>query len=364
MKYKLEVLTPVMVGSNEVLTRLDCVRDGDYLYIVDVDGLVDSLDPEVCEKFSGELFRLDRLDQAIRNVGLDVGNVLRDFSRYRVRCLEDGVVEVKTLVKNARFEAYIPSSSLKGSVRTAIYYYFFGRSPEVRNYVCSLIQRAKSGRDVNRSLLRFFVGRGGKESYYDPLRFIRFGDSKPLKVDSVAEVFRVSLFEAGRGVVFLPTFIEGLIPGATFEGEFYFDVLLSSEAYDAELKGFRNLDILNVQKLPKILNNFARRVIENELNFFARYGMSEVKEFYDKLKGRLEGLTEDEALVRLGWGSGYLSVTVGLLFKEDAKFSCNLRRLLRRVWKPYVKDFPATRKMVRYRGKYHPLGWTKLKFEA
>ena len=86
--------------------------------------------------------------------------------------------------------------------------------------------------------------------------------------------------------------------------------------------------------------------------------------FYSRLAQTWEGLQENEFLLQVGWGTGWLSKTFGKILQEDAQAFERLVKdyhlTVERGRKPGA-PFPRSRHLVRV-GEHPavPLGWMKV----
>ena len=128
--------------------------------------------------------------------------------------------------------------------------------------------------------------------------------------------------------------------------------------------GFDEERVDTFRKFPYICNEFSKNLIEFELDFFEKYGLSELVMFYEEL---LRSITADDGfLLRLGFGIGWISTTVGLILEDNPRLLRDIRRefrLGRRRNQPeYVPEFPKTRKIIIEKGRpTYPMGWIRLK---
>jgi RecJ-like exonuclease len=90
--------------------------------------------------------------------------------------------------------------------------------------------------------------------------------------------------------------------------------------------------------------------------------------FYSRLAQTWEGLDENEFLLQVGWGTGWLSKTFGKLLQEDARAFERLvkdYRLTMERGRQVGAPFPRSRHLVRV-GEHAtvPLGWMKVRLEG
>jgi len=358
--YKIEALTPIVIGSGreKILTKLDYISEGNTIYVIDVDKLISSLSFNEAKDFSDRLIKFGNLKAAIKNIDF------KRFLKYKIKCADrvnDREIRV-TLTKDVNNYAYIPGSSIKGAIRTAIYYKVFNEAKEnlkkeLQKLMNEIFIKKPHKIKGDKLLLKIFTSKEADQPHFDPLRFLRITDTKPLPVYENTEVFRIELFKTYQK----PTFAEGFIPNRLLFGEIYFDRVLWDSSYEIWRKEFKHLDLLNISVLSKVLNEFAERIIEHELKFAINHNLSNIETFYQNLKDELKKLSVDESIIRIGWGSGYFSTTLGLLFIEMNIFK-DIRKAFR-LGKPGF-EFPATRKFAFYERKLYPLGWAKITFQS
>ena len=366
--YKIEVLTPIVIGSGRerILTRLDYISEGNTIYVVDVNRLISSLSFNEAKDFSDRLIKFGNLKDAIKNTDF------KRFLKYKIKCADrvDNRKIGVTLTKDVNNYVYIPGSSIKGAIRTAIYYKVFNEAKEnlkkeLQKLMNEIIKKPHNNikdniKEYNRKgdklLLKIFTSKETDQPHFDPLRFLRITVTNSLPVYENAEIFRIALFKICQKPL---TFVEGFIPNRLFFGKIYFDRFLWNNSYEIWRKEFKRLDLLNISALSKILNEFAERIIEHELKFAINHKLSTIETFYQNLKDELKKLSADESIIRIGWGSGYFSTTLGLLFIE-----MNILKDIRKAFRLGKSsfEFPATRKFAFYKNKLYPLGWAKIAF--
>jgi len=121
-------------------------------------------------------------------------------------------------------------------------------------------------------------------------------------------------------------------------------------------------DILR-RTIIQACKNFSADLIEHELHFFNLYFPdSSTQAFYSDLHKKLTKLSDNELFLRVGWGEGYDSMSIGLALKKDKEKFMEIKENLK-FGRPYTDIFPKSRRLV-YRNKdYKPLGWVKFVVE-
>ena len=374
MRYRIEVLSPVHVGSGEVLTRFDYVWEDGWLYVLSLERILEH--PKV---------RAEELAALMERGDFDWGDYLRgrgikppDVARYRARCARDpaGVLrrgDVREHIKDPRFRPYIPGSSIKGAIRTALLWVAL-------KYNKALLQKAKEAverrlREVERRLAgrkewqqrsiirrekgwfaqRMERGFFGRDPNYDLMRAVRVGDTTPFEGE--LEVGLVTTYDLkGQGRLEaredLRIFAELLPAGATAEVRLTFDKKL----FDYPELGLKGKEVY-VDDMPKLCNAWAFELAQREEEFLRKGGMGEAADFYRDLRGKIRSLPEGAFIVPLGWGPGWEAKTVGERIKEaDEELFARLREIFK-LGSEGVEVFPKTRRLV---GCTYPLGWVLL----
>ncbi|MFH0775902.1 MAG: type III-A CRISPR-associated RAMP protein Csm5 [bacterium] len=323
-RYRLygEVLTPIHIGSGVVIEPYEYMISEDRLYKIDLAELLISLEDTEREEILGLLekdilgfrgFIRNRVDLS-RYSQFSVG-VSPEVSRL----YKDKLVEFQNQLLIGLFirslnQPYIPGSSLKGALRTAVIFHLLS---------------GKTGEGFSDRLEGNILGcldnRGFLNPSSDPFRAIKIRDAS-LEKDSTAieeiETFRNDgdrLKDMGMQVI-----KEVVSPKTSFETELLIDDDLFRKNRDMGRR-------LNTEIFINACSDFYQQVIDRERDYFKE---TEVASNYE----RFLQLDKGEFLLRLGWGSGFNSTTVNL-----------------KMFKP--KQI-RTRKLV---DGHLPLGWIKAK---
>lgn len=282
------------------------------------------------------------------------------FFRYVIagtpRSAAEGA-QVREQIKDSFDRPYLPGSSLKGALRTALGWHIWGlrrlrpdasRLQRRRQWAASAYEKALFGRDPN----------------HDLLRALHVSDSEPLAADRLM-IANVRVQDRG-GNLKAPIEAEAVRPDVAFRLTIKLDrALFSDWASRAELpaEGAKWLG-----NLPRVMQAHTATRVRSDLAWFrAVQSNTPIVQFYQQLEGAKLG--PNRFLVQLGWGAGWESKTFGVRLQEDRAFmerilaDYRLARGRRREGDP----FPKTRRVtVSFRrgpdGRIHeqpepPLGW-------
>lgn len=426
MKYEIEVISPVHIGSGGKISPIEYVV-ADKFYRTDMDQLFEDKEFKIeIERFieiakSGALYLGDfspTLAKEHVRYALDISESMKTNLQKLTR--ERRSIEVRGCIKT-NDDAYIPGSTLKGSIRTAILWWVLKNDSElfgkVKRYLEILlnartlsehienartledikieierIHHLKQNSDVYMNLLVEIAGEKVKkitkkvrdlskirrEDVDDEIEKLVFGQDptkdflRSLQVSDthaipdarlkVEEIRTLTTLRNGRhGWEKFRTYVEALKRGTKRDLEMNIDKFLLDGDAARELHFESKQSLL--REIPKICNEFADTSIVDEINFFKQYNtpseLGDILEFYERTRERKK---EDSFLLRLAWGSGWHEMTVGRLL--DPYLLIGLRKKFGGLGKNRVPEFPKTRRFVFENGKpKYPLGWVKLELK-
>lgn len=350
MRYKLKTLTPLHIGDGGRLDRLDMVRSGGKIWVIDIDKIIDRPEIDV-EKLAKAMERNFNMKQF-----LDEGQISPESAaKYSIDCSHDPN-QVITQMKDVFNRPYIPGSSIKGAIRTAVLWWKLKNDQELLDQAGDMLQEGLRKQRIKRNQVSKDIEKlvFGNDPNHDLFRALQIGDSLPISTDrlEVQEIKVMNLSQDGYRWK-MSLFLENVKRGT----ESSFDIKLDSfflKDHVYRKLGFENPRFLT--KIPRICREFAEDYMEHEIQFYAEHGHGpeSVEGFYSRL---LE-LTRNRRLflLHLGWGTGWHGMTVASLFPdliEDmrAKFSMGRRGF---------QEFPKTRKLASKDGSQLPLGWIYL----
>jgi len=393
VQVKLRTLTPVFVGSGEVLTPLSYVVESGRAYVVDPDRFLEVLTDEQKENYiswvepildelselnvsrgdrelkrrrrevetrlSLEVFLKERLDVEPVRFLREAGCLM-----YEVTCrARPGLRGFSPHIKDLEHRPYIPGSEIKGAVRTSVLYAVLGEEDRRKAFLEKVEElkgyRELSRRNLERKLEDLTSGvegnlRGAKnDAKYDLLKFVSVSDSEPM----TSENLRIEVLRSEGTSRYTRTFLEVLAEGA--EASFYVRVDGLPDVGRLGLEALKNW--LSLDRLLEACYERSKDILEEEGRYFKDQGA-----ILDQISRLKEENEPSSPLLRLGWGQGFLSTTVDLRVKQadPELYEEGIREPISRLrnWRTRKDNFPKTRRVIVDR-KDRPvslLGWVKL----
>lgn len=424
-RYRVTALTPVHIGTGKTLQAgLDFYMEpANQINVIDLDRMlilcaeagidpmpyveegrfdrlfsrVDS-PPGGRQEFDPRMAPLMRLQQRQMTVtpapaSFDPSGAVSYRARLRCRNRPDVLLEQ---IKTTSSLGYIPGSSIKGAIRTALWAKML-HEMDTRSQVEGKIrqQGERGGREWAGQVGERVAF--GKDPNHDLGRTIQVGDTHPGARVSVIEVVIADLNQSGRLLWKNLTsrriesdprratsiFCECLPTGAELDLEVRIDPWL----FQQDRLDFARHRYL-IDGLEAVCSEWASELIDREILFYRNGGLGVLASFYEN---RLRpALTNEEGfLLQVGWGTGWTEKTAGHLLDEglqaDLRRWFDLGKLLhagcggevRRRGRGYscqkckgrdipfqnvelVSPFPKTRKVAFENGApAYPLGWLK-----
>ena len=400
----LKVLSPLHIGNGRELTPLDIYPGDGVVYVLDTGKLTaDLIDMGISLEEILHLLKNPPGDAYVWKGYIDELHLNpSDYALYTLRIHgEPGrrSMQIKEFIK-LNGKPYIPGSSVKGALRTAVLYKVLkecGDSGTAMNVVSRIkskrgqVERktAELAREIgwSESLVDFYLTKlpqertDGKhaddlleaivfgmesdrrsgvkyEPKRDPMRALIVRDSAEIGKKHLA-VYHVDVI---GNVQPIPIWVEALEPGTTAEIEVKVDtelLRLNSEYFNGVLweclrDWGRPWEVFETF-LWEAVEEFYTAVRKAEMAEARKFGTkaTEGKRFYSSLEGH------GGHVLRIGWGSGWLAMTIGVLLRENRRWE-GVRRQLGLGRKPggrgLSRDFPKTRRLA----KGMPMGWVVL----
>ncbi len=394
MRYELEVISPLHIGSGEKLTRFDYVWKNGTLYVVDFDKLMQEVEKK--KPKSSDL--VQALEQSYSmNMVLEKINInLNAITRYSLAYSEKPG-DISQQIRNAFGCCYVPGSALKGAIRTALAWAMLEQEVCRFNFNSLNYKKEEAAKKLEGQWFSNSNGKklGGSDANYDFMRALHIGDSLiPCDAGALSDqehlvhlgvhclppvLKKVQVYTAKSGKLKprpkSTPWVEALAKGAICAGNWSLDTYLLKDK-TGEL-GFAEKKAGLLEDIPSHVKNFTHGLIEREINFYKVYGLQKnidavqtIVDFYQKLLEANEDLKSNEFLLQMSWGTGWYGKTVGLMLDTQADVKAAVREKYK-LGKPRGKDekgrplwtgiFPETRRLVVRNDKpVEPLGWVKI----
>lgn len=292
--------------------------------------------------------------------------------------------ELYLTIENSNNAKYIPGSSLKGAIRTAILYKQVKKNynsvisflkREIRmcyKFAGNSRKRRKFSNWLNDRLQNYLLrgkytaedGKRKVDPHSDLLRFLQITDSTEIPRSNVdVTLIYVAEPKIGRNRGTRELLLQEIITPDTIvklrliiDNDFL--ELIDTKLSLSDKKGLLYSIRENLREFysevilaEKKYWNRNRQIRDPDFTMFA----DKLIEFYNSLEEKMED--ENFVPIRVGWGCGWLSTTVGLLIQKDLNLLQNIRKCFKLGKKGL--PFPISRR-VTY--DFYPLGWAQILF--
>ena len=371
MKCEIKVISPVHIGSGERYGASEYLpvtlknKSGEKIKTfkrIDVSNYYIGLDKDRQDEFIARLsdpeFSLKDFDKKIPN----------EYRKYLAidKCSRKPNVsqEIEETIKTLN-KSYIPGSSIKGAIKTAILYdlFDFDDCDTVSRFINK--KRWDFNRDYNNFMDKFFTSKLRLPSAQkDVMKFLQVGDTSDAKQISVHDIYSVMAAEYGGRKTNIAyrrnknskeatiSYYETIDAGKL---EFTINNNYASKVH-SNLKLGNKIDLIDIKNIKKSVYMLSRDYIDNELKFSDEYDIGSLNKFY-KIASKLN--TPEKPLLKVGAGSGFSATTMAMKIQE---YDPGLYDQIRKQKRGYDFCFPKSRKITKIGGK--PLGWIQLDFKG
>lgn len=379
----IKTLSPVHIGNgnNNLKNNMDFVYISDsgdsYLAVIDINKVAEIVGERNIEKLVACIDEERNLQEFIKRVApkdTDVDEYAKRFIYYPASCNNlKGNTTMKEAIHDGMGNAYIPGSSLKGAIRTALTSTFALSDGNTRTVNAWCVEKSIFGQSPNQDFMRFLVvGDAIFESacedaiYLDTLNIVG-GYNQRLQIKK--EVRQLAeVIAAGEEATFRMRM--NITKNVKAKTEQY-NNMQSEASKRIKMPVFNSLD-----KLFGIINAHTKRMLNDEIAFWQDWTdnyngewdesmdayIKKINEFIDECKQcDKEG---NSCILRLGHASGYDSITGDLILGINEECSrSNMRKLLKRKEddRKYTQyPFPKSRRINKSGESVNLLGFVKL----
>nr|WP_320012213.1 type III-A CRISPR-associated RAMP protein Csm5 [uncultured Desulfobulbus sp.] len=363
---ELTTLTPVHIGSGDkYLRNFDFLYQNNKVSIFDRRKLFSLIEQGGVKLITSYTLAIenDTLEQWFTENHIKIQDIL-----VHTFIAKKPPKDISIQQRDGQGNPYIPGSSLKGAIRTAVLAKL--SLEDERKTVDAYLQNLKKRRKIDpkiadQDITQKFLGRDAKQSF---MRSLTVGDFRfPLSSVGVQQVWLGRLTgeeEFKNKFPVSPISIEQLKREEKVLGQVSFDDFLGMEATEGKGSSYFNFPhMLSLSWLLEAMREKTVKTIASELEFLKDKSGNTIKglqNFYHQLRTSCEQLATDEAVVQLGWGSGWRGMTGQLLEPED--LTTELRKQLKLAPNYMEFPFPKSRRSTEIHNQTMPMGWVKLKF--
>lgn len=360
----LKTKSPVIVAAGSeyqygpqeyVFTKGKLKRSGteiDLIKRIDITKYYKSLDEDKKEELLSNLLDFDFNLEEYSKSNTDVKNdgYYLSVSMCKTRPNKEIMEHVKTVNK-----LYIPGSSLKGALTTAILY----DNININDVEDTVKKNYLNKNKYNNILRNYFSSKWGNSAQNNIMRFIQISDTTTKSRPSIYDIQSIQVkpnhtYEYYKRGGIVTTYYETIEQNSKLNC----DITIKK---DKEILNQLNLKekgkILDIDYIKDVLYNFSMDYIEYEQDFIDTYNIDFLKDYYKQLA---KENTPDSPLIRVGLGSGFMQTTVNMKTKnEDPMLYKKVQKIAHK--NTYDYEFPKSRKITAKTKK--PLGWIKLRFD-
>ena len=351
-KVKIETLTGIHIGSGVVYQKgSDFVRgktadNEDIIVIVDPKKVMHLIGEEHIDAWVNAIQRGRPTDEVVKQYApsAKVTNyALREISLWS----REITPTLKEFIHDGRGKPYIPGSSIKGAIRTAV---LACESINVNDKENKLLDRRGnlSAKAIESNVF-------GYDPNHDIMRFLQIGDAvfgkeyeAAVRMVNINERERHSYWDESK-----PQLIEILVP----EDEATFDLKINKSQYELakDSLGVQMPEcMISVENLFNTINHHTLQLLKSEVTYWEERANDEnadkVEEYLRKLSIILSAAEEcgkkgKSCVLRIGHGSGWRFIT-GAWSETLSNFKTVVVPKARPRNSQYVQfDFPKTRRV-------------------
>ena len=363
MKCKITTISPIHIagGENKVISPYsDYVYDNGFVFLIDNNKLFEYLKGRkdfniVFEKYLRQI-KTNINKKYGKNLGDFFSNTLKEdykkFSYKKIFCVSSPKNQKIDLFQKTNGKPFIPGSTLKGAIRTAILFDYFNSRKKELNIHNKYWENDKLGK--------------GKD---DIMKFLRITDTEPIEQQTeIAYCERINVNSKKQSI---PQNYEIISKDVKANLEIISNAEKKHDSIYQNLRIFNFLYKGNEQQFFSIINNFSEQNIEFELNTFRKYNkngfFNEIVEFYQNLLDEQKSELGTTAILRIGKGKTFFDNSISGLFKDDDYKMKKIKTLPKRKigfsqkGNKFVEPFPITRTLIMKDEKpYLPLGWIRI----
>ena len=349
---KIETLTPVHIGSGNFLyyntdfVQVNINREP-YIAIISEEKIWKLLGEQHLEKWLAAIARRENVKEFLRRFAPEAKS--KDYAKRRMAafCEVKENDTLKETIHNGLGLPYIPGSSIKGAIRTAL---IASLAHTIQGKEIKIQARDRRGNTlieasaVEKELF-------GDDPNSDVFRFIQVGDAYFEKNTEIATRL-VNLNYRKNETDLLDASKSQLVEAIGTKAESMLQLKISKPYYDFVKRKYPptgNLPVTSIGDLFRFINDHTRKLTEEEIQYWSGIDKTGGDNYVDEMKKILEAIDQCEAgkscVLRIGHASGWRFIT-GAWTEALRNFKDVVVPATRPNNRNYVEyDFPKTRRL-------------------
>lgn len=373
-------LCPIHIGTGEKLKHFDFVREGDAATVIDEKKLFAWAASDLTGRQAESLTQLAENNQPIRDL-LNANKLsLGQVAAYQIKVnTRQPLRDVSVFIKDASYQPFMPGSSVKGSLRSALLRGATLEDAELRGQFNQMTldaaqRRSSASKDIEADLFTPANVVRAKRSNYDLNRVLALSDSIPREINDLRVEEVKILTTRGDKLDFkgFGIFVEAVREKCTFRMRATWLKYLLNDNGPASRLRFQDVERLMIY-LPEFCLQASLNILEQEIAFYHRHGHPALAGWFEDKRDRVSNNTKGIFIFPIGWGSGYDAKTITDLL-DNATFKavsdhCRNTKGLGRPGNNPRNDWlgpdlsPKSRKVVvRSDDEMLPIGWVSAVF--
>lgn len=356
-KIQIETLTPVHIGSGNMLqNHTDFVVQGSgddrYIFIVDDRKILDLIGEEHLDHWMASIEKKESTIKLVQRFAPKAS--IWDYTTEQITCYADvGPNDtLKEIIHDGRGKPYIPGSSIKGAIRTAVLSEIIAlqNQEQIKEIQESVFTEKRGYRNASTSGVEKKLF--GVDPNSDIFRFVRVGDAY-FEDDCIIASRMINLnIRKGKNELkdkSKPQLIEAIGP----KERSIFEMKIDTDYYDLAKKKYSKLGKLPepMQSLASLfasINNHTKKLVESEIAYWQGIQLTGSEDYIESVEIILDEINEiknqDACVLRIGHASGWRFITGAWTeYLDNFEDVINAARPNNQRYQEY--DFPKTRRI-------------------
>uniref|UniRef100_A0A7C3RMK0 CRISPR system Cms protein Csm5 n=1 Tax=Dictyoglomus thermophilum TaxID=14 RepID=A0A7C3RMK0_DICTH len=348
MKVKIKTITPTLIRSGEELSNVtDCVIQENELKIIDKEKLLNIFKGKDPKSFVVELSNTiinekRTIYDFLNNKKINIDQVTKYTLKVKSKIdpFERRSIYMPITTGN---KAYIPGSTLKGIIRSALLFYYFEN-----------LSKEQKQLDITQKEIDKVLSEKPGDTSTDIMKYIIVRDTNGIPFTEL-ELYKIERIpHKGISQYILA------IPGSRY---FHTEVIFNfynTKIHNYWKKFFQEKE----DNLWKALRNYSTKLVKKEIEILeklitseknnANNAFNDLKKHYEKVLKETEE-NKNRVYLPIGFGKTYYFNSLGYFLPESVLKD---KVITKRNILP--KFFPSTRWALKLGEKYYPLGWCVL----